>query len=194
MRDTGGCAARSFALGSLAVVIIASPAWADFLAVNYLPLAPGNFWAYLVDGTDAGTTTVLPEMEKVNGRSTFVLEDTGGEFSGATENQTKDSNGLRLHKLVIPPPDGVAAAGHDRKAFAPRRSAASTAGTRTQDSPSSPRPTTQFAEERSSSSAMESRSCPWVLRTLWSRRGQSVARTSDGSTDSRYSSAVPWRC
>ena len=96
---------RRFILCSLGLVILASPASADFLAVDYLPLAPGNFWAYLENGTVAGTTTVLPQMENVNGRSTFVLEEMGGEFPHQQDltGQRKESqqkSRLALHSQI----------------------------------------------------------------------------------------------
>ncbi len=79
------------------------PASAGFIVEDYLPLKLGFFWEALENGTTPIRTEVV-RTELVGTVTTFVLEDTGGEFSGSTENLTNDANGLRLHKLVITDP------------------------------------------------------------------------------------------
>ncbi len=77
----------------------AGPASAGFIVGDYLPLEVGFFWEALQNGT----TTITTEVVRTEG-TTFVLQDTGGEFSGSTQNLTNDANGLRLHQLFIPDP------------------------------------------------------------------------------------------
>ena len=79
------------------------PASAGFIVEDYLPLKLGFFWEALENGTTPIRTEVV-RTELVGTVTTFVLQDTGGEFSGSTENLTNDANGLRLHKLVITDP------------------------------------------------------------------------------------------
>ncbi len=77
----------------------AGPASAGFIVGDYLPLEVGFFWEALQNGT----TTITTEVVRTEG-TTFVLQDTGGEFSGSTQNLTNDANGLRLHQLFISDP------------------------------------------------------------------------------------------
>ena len=93
-------AVRASAL--LAALVLLGPAGrasAGLLAETYYPLAPGNFWEYLVNGSATSTDTVLPSTQNIGGVDTVVVQSTDGSSS----NLTNDSSGLRLHRISDPP-------------------------------------------------------------------------------------------
>ncbi len=91
-------------LSTLLLSFAAFPAMAQvFLAAEYFPLQSGNMWTYQLNGNpfDTATVRVLDGTVVVNGIATKAIEVS----DLATENYTNDSNGLRLHRLFIPPLD-----------------------------------------------------------------------------------------
>ncbi len=81
----------------------AAPAFAGFVVQDYFSLKLGFFWTGLENGTTLFTTEVV-RTELVGSVPTFVLQDTGGECSGCTQNRTSDANGLLLYKSFLPDP------------------------------------------------------------------------------------------
>jgi uncharacterized repeat protein (TIGR01451 family) len=67
-------------------------------SAGYFPLAAGNSWTYLENGTDSMTVTVLQDPETVNNVNTTVVEDS----DGSREYFTNDTNGIRLHREYYP--------------------------------------------------------------------------------------------
>ena len=102
MRGVPHVVAGAFVL----ILGLAAQATAAFLAVDYLPIAPGDTWTYAVNGSGTMTRTVLPELETVNGVPTYILEDAGGGFTGRRQNVTNGTAGARVHKIFEPDSSG----------------------------------------------------------------------------------------
>ncbi len=79
---------------------------AAFRAVDFDPREPGDSWTFLEDNVFTEIETVLPGTQLVNGVPTRVIETIGGPESGSRVFQTNDTNGLRLHKVTVPGPEG----------------------------------------------------------------------------------------
>lgn len=86
------------------VVLGAAGAAQSFKAIDLQPLQLEDSWTYLENGVSVTQTVV--RTESVNGVSTFVVATLAGPDIGAETFMTNDENGLRVHKLVIPEPEG----------------------------------------------------------------------------------------
>ena len=69
---------------------------------DYLQLQPGNSWTYLQNGSTPVTQTVLQGTELVNGVSTIVMLQTGGEESGTRVNYSITADGFKEHRESNP--------------------------------------------------------------------------------------------
>jgi len=61
----------------------------------------GNTWTIRMNGV-THSTSILPGVVYINGVSTKVLLQTGGEYSGSKEYQSMDDTGFYLHRVYAP--------------------------------------------------------------------------------------------
>jgi hypothetical protein len=72
-----------------------------FVPTEHFPLAVGNWWDYIEDGTGQVRRTSVSGTRSIGGNTTYIVEYAEGD----KEYYTSDSNGVRLHGLYIIHPE-----------------------------------------------------------------------------------------
>jgi hypothetical protein len=72
-----------------------------FVSSEYFPLAVGNWWDYIEDGTGQVTRTSVSGTKSIGGYTTYILEYAEGD----KEYYTSDSNGVKLFGVYINTPE-----------------------------------------------------------------------------------------
>jgi hypothetical protein len=72
-----------------------------FVATEYFPLAVGNWWDYIEDGTGEVSRTSVSGTKSIGGYTTYILQYAEGD----KEYYTSDSNGVMLFGVYIITPE-----------------------------------------------------------------------------------------
>jgi len=72
-----------------------------FVATEYFPLAVGNWWDYIKDGTGEVSRTSVSGTKSIGDYTTYILQYAEGD----KEYYTSDSNGVKLYGLYVIDPD-----------------------------------------------------------------------------------------
>lgn len=72
-----------------------------FVSTEYFPLAVGNWWDYIEDGTGEVSRTSVSGTKSIGGYTTYILQYAEGD----KEYYTSDSNGVKLFGVYINTPE-----------------------------------------------------------------------------------------
>jgi hypothetical protein len=79
------------------ITITANDRIPTFVSAEHFPLAVGNWWDYIEDGTGQVRRTSVSGTMSIGGNTAYIVEYAEGD----KEYYTSDSNGVRLHGLYI---------------------------------------------------------------------------------------------
>jgi hypothetical protein len=92
---------RFGALDSETITITVNDRVPVFVPTEYFPLAVGNWWDYIVDGTGEVRRTSVSDTKSIGGYTTYVMQYAEGD----KEYYTSDSDGVKLYGLYVIDPD-----------------------------------------------------------------------------------------